>query len=163
MLRSSSSGGDGMQGWDLRSLRSSGDWFPSRLRSARNGPPPALQGSHPPTTSISFVLCAPLHQAPPTAPAISFPSPSTTLGPDHLTKKAATTTAMTTPTFRQKSPPSYLVTPIQHHPHNHYYHHRVPHPRSSHAIAHTRVGGGSGGAAYADADATFKLLQHTIH
>jgi hypothetical protein len=135
-----------MRGWGQRSLRLSGDWFPSRLRSSSSGPPSASQGSHTPTTSMSLVPRAPLRQAlpPSTAPATtSLPSPSTTpgpgLGPGHHSNKVAPVTATTTtPTFRQKRAPLYL-TPTQHH----YHHHRVPHSRSTHTVARARVGGGA--------------------
>ena len=144
--RSNSSGVDAMRGWGRRSLRLSGDWFPSRLRSASSGPPSMSQGSPTPTptptpsptpsTSMPTIPRAPLRQAPPsTTPAISLPSPSTTPGPGRLAQKTATAT---TPTFRQKRPPFYLVTPTQHH-------HRIPRSRSTHAVARPRVGKGDGG------------------
>jgi len=102
------------------------------------------QGSHTPTpsTSTSTIPRAPLRQAPPsTAPATSLPSPSTTPAPGRLAKKATTATTLMTPTFRQKRPPFYLVTPTQHGHH----HHRVPRSRSTHAVARTRDGRGDGG------------------
>jgi hypothetical protein len=139
--RSNSSGVDAMRGWGRRSLRLSGDWFPSRLRSASSGPPSMSQRSHRPTpsTSMPAIPRAPLRQAPPsTAPAASLPSPSMTPGPGRLANKAVTAT---TPTFRQKRPPFYLITPTQHGHH----HHRVPRSRSTHAVARTRVGRGDGG------------------
>jgi hypothetical protein len=134
-----------MRGWGRRSLRLSGDWFPSRLRSSSSGPPSASQGSHTPTSSMSLVPRAPLRQAPPpplTAPATtSLPSPSRTPGPGlgsghHSNKMAPVTATTTTPTFRQKRAPLYL-TPTQHH-------FRVPHSRSTHTVARTRIGGGGG-------------------
>ena len=136
--RSNSGSTDVTRGWGRRSLRLSGDWFPSRLRSASSGAPSGSQGSHTPTTSNRIIPRAPRHGHPPqTAPAAFLPSPSTTPGPSHphfLTNKAATAT---TPTFRQKRPPLYLVTPMQHH------HHRAPRSRSTHAVARSRTGGAS--------------------
>ena len=134
--RSNSGSADISRGWGRHSLRLSGDWFPSRLRSASSGPPSGTQGSHTPTTS-NPIPRAPRHGHPPqTAPAAVLPSPSVTPGPSHhhLTNKAMTAT---TPTFRQKRPPLYLVTPVQHH------HHRVPRSRSTHATTHSRTGGGA--------------------
>ncbi len=59
-----------------------------------------------------------------------------TPGPGHyqFTNKATTAT---TPTFRQKRPPLYLVTPMQH---------RIPRSGSTHALTLSRTTGGSGGA-----------------
>jgi len=139
--RSNSGSTDVTRGWGRRSLRLSGDWIPSRLRSANSDPPSASQGSHTPTTS-NPIPRAPRHSHPPqTAPAAFLPSPSITPGPSHyhLTNKATTAT---TPTFRQKRPPLYLVTPMQHQ-----HHHRIPRSRSTHALTRSRATGGSGGAA----------------
>jgi hypothetical protein len=138
--RSNSGSADVTRGWGRRSLRLSGDWFPSRLRSASSGPPSGSQGSHTPTTSNPIVPRAPRHGHPPqTAPATFLPSPSTTPGPSYhhfLTNKAATAT---TPTFRQKRPPLYLAaTPVQQHQQHH---HRAPRSRSTHTMTRSRPAG----------------------
>ena len=136
ILRSNSGSTDVACDWGRRGLRLSGDWFPSRLRSASSGAPSGSQGSHTPTTSNRMIPRAPRHGHPPqTAPAAFLPSPSTTPGPSHhhlLTNKATTAT---TQAARQKRPSLYLVTPLQHH------HHRIPRSRSTHAVTRSRTGG----------------------
>lgn len=115
-----------------RSLRLSGDWSLSRLRSAKQRPS-ASQGSHAPTAS-NRIPCA-LRHAPQTETAASLPPPSTTPGPDPGHHLINTTTTLTP---RQKLPTLYLVTLMQRH------HHCVSRSHRAHVVTRSR---GRGGAA----------------